>query len=49
MPPMEDSDKEKATSAPSDEELFMREVVKGEADILFLDCYLRDIFKRTED
>ncbi|MDE6779392.1 MAG: hypothetical protein K2J51_08015 [Alistipes sp.] len=46
---MEDLDKEKATSIPSDEELFMREVVKGEADILFLDCYLRDIFGRADD
>jgi len=41
---MEDIDNEKASEVLSDEELFMREVVKGEADLFLLDCYLRDIF-----
>ncbi|MCH5335253.1 MAG: hypothetical protein J1D86_05575 [Alistipes sp.] len=40
---MEDLDNEKA-SGMSDEELFMDGVVEGDAEILFLDAYLHDIF-----
>lgn len=41
---MEDLANEKASGSFSDDELFMREVVKGEPELFLLDCYLREIF-----
>ena len=41
---MEDLDNEKATDIHSDEELFMRHVACGDAEIFYLDACLREIF-----
>ena len=43
MQPMEDLDNEKATEIPTDEELFMREVIRGDAELFYLDACLREI------
>lgn len=29
----------------SEEELFLSEVICGEAELLYLDCYLKDLFR----
>ena len=41
---MEDLDNEKATDIQSDEELFMRHVACGDAELFYLDACLREIF-----
>lgn len=43
---MEDLDNEKASGCFSDYELFMREVIRGEADLFALDCYLQEVFRQ---
>ena len=40
---MEDLDNEKATDILADDELFMREVVRGDAELFYLDVCLREI------
>ena len=40
---MEDLDNEKATGIHSDDELFMREVACGDAELFYLDVCLREI------
>ncbi len=42
--PMEEMDT-CASNNLSDEELFFNEVICGEADLLYLDCYLRDLLR----
>lgn len=39
---MEDLDNEKATDIPTDDELMMREVICGDAELLYLDVCLRE-------
>ncbi len=41
---MENVANESASGYFPDEDLFMREVIKGEPDLFLLDCYLREIF-----
>ena len=41
---MEDLDYEKATDILADDELFMREVACGDAELFYLDVCLREIF-----
>jgi len=44
---MEDIDKDDPSNAIPDEEmLFMQEVVKGEADLFYLHCYLAELFRK---
>ena len=42
---MEDLDHENANCV-SDEDLLMKEVIRGEADLLFLDAYLSEILRK---
>lgn len=41
--PMEENDTQSASKNLCEEDLFLNEVVKGEADLLYLDSYLKDI------
>ena len=41
---MEDLDYEKATDIPTDDELLMRDVVCGDAELFYLDACLREAF-----
>lgn len=35
-------------SCPDEEDLFLSEVICGEHELLFLDSYLRDIFRKHD-
>lgn len=44
---MEDMDTiDSSTDIPDEEMLIMQEVVKGEADLFYLHCYLSEIFRK---
>ncbi len=43
---MDELDKQASTDF-SEEELFLSKVIGGEADLLYLDCYLKEIFQRN--
>ncbi len=44
--PMEDFDKNETSRAISDEDLIMREVIQGDADLCYLHHYLSEIFRK---
>ena len=46
---MEDLDNEKATDSPTDDELFMHNVVCGDAELFYLDACLRETFGAVTD
>ncbi len=45
---MEEVDNVETSKGFSDEELFLSEVIRGEADLLYLDSYLKEIFERRK-
>jgi hypothetical protein len=45
---MGDIDEKKGVPHPDEEDLFLSEVVCGEAELLFLDSYLQDIFRNCD-
>ena len=42
-------DNEKATDSPTDDELFMHNVVCGDAELFYLDACLRETFGAVTD
>lgn len=45
---MGDIDEMKGVPLPDEEDLFLNNVVCGEAELLFLDSYLRELFRNCE-
>lgn len=44
--PMEDLDRKASSESVSDDyELLLKEVICGEADLFYIDCYLRELFR----
>ena len=43
---MENLDKQASAKELSDEELFLNEVIRGEADLLYLDSFLSELLRR---
>lgn len=44
--PMDENDKQSESKTTSEEELFLGQVVQGEADLLYLDSYLGEILRK---
>lgn len=42
---MEDLDKRASKNSLSDEELLLKEVIQGDAELLFLEYYLSELFR----
>ncbi len=45
---MEDLDGKVSTESVSDDRLMMSEVICEEADLYYIDCYLRELFRSEE-